>query len=150
MKKGFTLIEMMLVVAIIGVLLVLLIPRVTRSMDKARERATAKNLKSIKLALDQYGEEPDGSFAYPTTKEQAKEILEKAFTDGVVPRAVLRIGAGVVTSNECYVTDDVSNIPVFGGGGWVLITTGSYTGNVYINSTKNNLEGNPYTTYSCW
>ena len=149
MKKGFTLIEMMMVVAIIGILLALLIPRITRTMDKSRERATAKNLKSIKLALDQYCEEPDGSFAYPTTTPEAEEILKEKFPDGVVPRAVLRTGAPAA-SNICYVTGSLTDIPVQPEGGWVLITSGPYRGSVYINSTENNLEGNPYTTYSCW
>lgn len=150
MKKGFTLIEMMLVVAIVGILLVLFIPRITKSMDRSRERATMKNLKSIKLALDQYAEQPDGSYFYPATKEEAKEVLEASFSDGIVPKAVLRISSSVPVLNTCYVTGSPTDIPISGGGGWVLINAGTFKGNVYINSTENSLEGSPYTTYSCW
>ncbi|MDI6752616.1 MAG: type II secretion system protein [bacterium] len=149
MKKGFTLIELMLVVAIIGILLVLFLPRATRMMDKSRERTTARNLKSIKLALDQYCEQSDGAYAYPETGESFKEILEQGFPDGIVPRAVLRMGA-VDASNACYVVGSPTDIPISPEGGWVLINAGPYRGNIYINSTDNDTNKNPYTTYSCW
>ncbi len=147
---GFTLIELMIVITIIGVLLVILLPRITLLTDKAREKTLHKNLKNIKLALDSECENADGGYNYPTTAIEFRNILERKFD--VIPRAVLRITSGVPPSNECYVTDDVANIPVGPplGGGWVFITEGKDRGRVCINSIALDTEGRSYLTYECW
>ena len=49
-QGGFTLIEMLIVVAIIAILIMVSIPLVTTSLDKAREATDAANLRSAKAA----------------------------------------------------------------------------------------------------
>lgn len=147
--SGFTLIELMVVITIIGILLILLLPRITLVMDRSREKTTYKNLKGIKLAVDIYSERPDGGYDYPTTADQLKEILNKKF-DNQIPRAVLRISSGVSASNECYLAESTAFIPVAPEGGWVFITSGGNRGDVFINSTVLDTNKNSYTTYLCW
>ena len=53
-NKGFTLIELMVVVAVIGVLAALLVPQVSKLVDKARVAKTASELISIRNAMDMY------------------------------------------------------------------------------------------------
>ena len=50
-KKGFTLIEMLVVIAIIAVLVAIVIPTVTSATDKAAAATTAANLRSIKAEI---------------------------------------------------------------------------------------------------
>lgn len=47
-KKGFTLIEMLVVVAIIAILVAISIPMVSGALDKARKAADAANLQAAK------------------------------------------------------------------------------------------------------
>ncbi|MEW6103071.1 MAG: prepilin-type N-terminal cleavage/methylation domain-containing protein [bacterium] len=148
-ELGFTLVELMVVVTIIGILLVLLLPRMTLLMDRSREKTTHKNLKSIKLAIDSYSERTDGGYNYPTAKDDLKQVLEEKFS-GSVPRAVLKLGSGIPASSECELAGSVTDIPVGNNGGWVFITAGPDRGNVYVNSTAFDTNQNPYTTYSCW
>lgn len=50
-KKGFTLIEMLVVIAIIAVLVSIIIPTVTSATDKAGAATNAANLRSIKAEV---------------------------------------------------------------------------------------------------
>ena len=72
-KKGFTLIEMLVVIAIIAVLVAIIIPVVSSATDKAAAATNAANLRSYKAELvTSYlanGEEKLASFTAPTIKE---------------------------------------------------------------------------------
>lgn len=62
-KKGYTLLELMIVVAIVGILVMLAIPNFQQSAIKARETALKQNLFTMRTVLDQYyadrGDYPD-------------------------------------------------------------------------------------------
>jgi general secretion pathway protein G len=51
---GFTLIELIVVLAIIGLLLSLAAPRFSTGVDRSKEAVLRQNLKTIRSALDQY------------------------------------------------------------------------------------------------
>lgn len=53
-EKGFTLIEIMVVVAIISILVATALPQFTRQSDRAREAATLAGLRSMKAVVEQY------------------------------------------------------------------------------------------------
>lgn len=54
MKKGFTLVEIMIVVAIIGLLAAIAIPSFMRARTTAQKNACINNLRQIEAAKDQY------------------------------------------------------------------------------------------------
>jgi len=62
-KKGYTLLELMIVVAIVGILVSLAIPNFQQSAMKAKETALKQNLFTMRAVLDQYyadrGDYPD-------------------------------------------------------------------------------------------
>ena len=51
-RKGFTLIEMLVVIAIIAVLIAIIIPTVTSSTDKAKAATDAANLRAVLATLN--------------------------------------------------------------------------------------------------
>jgi prepilin-type N-terminal cleavage/methylation domain-containing protein len=68
-KKGFTLVEIMIVVAIIGIIIAIAVPAFLRARENSRGRACQENLQKIDGAKEQYALEfklSNGStIAYP-------------------------------------------------------------------------------------
>ncbi len=74
-KRGFTLIELMLVVIIIGALVAMVMPRLTGRGEQARSAAAQADIQAnIATALKLY-ELDNGSF--PTTEEGLNALLSK-------------------------------------------------------------------------
>ena len=80
-QKGFTLIEIMVVVIILGLLAGLVLPRILGQEEKAKFEATKVQIRSIEGALDAY--KLDNSF-YPTT-DQGLDALIKKPESGRIP-----------------------------------------------------------------
>src|SRR6266478_4710064 len=53
-KKGFTLIELMITLSIVALLLTLVAPRYFRSIDKARDQVLIHQLNAMRQAIEQY------------------------------------------------------------------------------------------------
>jgi len=52
--RGFTLVEIMVVISIIVILLAMALPIYSRSLKRAREDALRKNLETLNQSIDQY------------------------------------------------------------------------------------------------
>jgi general secretion pathway protein G len=80
-QKGFTLIEIMVVVIILGLLAGLVLPRILGQEEKAKVETTKVQIRSLEGALDAY--KLDNNF-YPTT-DQGLDALIKKPESGRVP-----------------------------------------------------------------
>lgn len=73
-QTGFTLIEVMVVVVILGILAAVVVPRIMDNPDKARITKAKQDIRAIESALDLYRLD---NFTYPTT-DQGLEALVSA------------------------------------------------------------------------
>ena len=79
-QRGFTLIEIMVVIAILGILAALIVPKIMSRPDEARRVAAKQDIGSIKQALDLY--RLDNS-RYPTQDQGLQALISKPTTDPV-------------------------------------------------------------------
>ena len=63
-RRAFTLVEILVVIAIIGVLAAILFPAFATARERSRSTACLSNLKQIGAAMAMYGADYDGRFPY--------------------------------------------------------------------------------------
>lgn len=73
-QRGFTLLEIMVVVIIIGILAVVVIPNVLPRADKARITAATADIRTLAATLDAY--RLDNSF-YPSTSQGLQALVTR-------------------------------------------------------------------------
>lgn len=81
-SSGFTLIEIMVVIVILGILAGLIVPRIMGRPEEARRTKAALTLRSLDSALKLYKLD---NGVYPTTEQGLEALIEKPET-GTVPR----------------------------------------------------------------
>lgn len=78
LQKGFTLIEVMVVVVILSILAAVVVPRIMDNPDKARAAKAKQDIRALEAALNLYKLD---NFQYPTTDQGLEALVEKPSAD---------------------------------------------------------------------
>lgn len=143
-SKGFTLIELMIVVAIIGILAAIAIPKFAQMLEKAREGNTKGNLGTLQSAASTYYADLQG--IWPTTLNTFSTYSFSRYLDVI---STVKVTAAFVPAAPSPVGNIVtmtclSKAPTGGSTGWLYDST---TGCVYVNSTVKDSRAIPYSFY---
>ncbi|OGR69412.1 MAG: hypothetical protein A2081_00455 [Elusimicrobia bacterium GWC2_61_19] len=157
-KKGFTLIELMIVVAIIGILAAIAIPKFADLINKSKEGATKGALSSVRSALQVYYGDNEGWF--PTDNFTDSLLLNAKYINEI-PMAKLptttHADSKVVNVNGSSTTyESGANAETAvgtAGGGWAYFNSPSYPsvwGTFVANCIHEDIKGQSVTANISW
>jgi general secretion pathway protein G len=123
--RGFTLIELMVVLTIMGILITIAQPSLKQSITRARESVLREDLFQMRDALDQYYAD---NGKYPSQLTDLVNATDKG-------RSYLR---------------DIPKDPFTGAVDWITVTLGSEDGGVFDVHSASPLVATDGTAYNSW
>ena len=126
-QSGFTLIELMIVMAIIGILITLAIPSFVGAIRHAREAALKEDLQTMRTAID----------TYTMDKQKGPQSLDDLIQDGYL-RAIPE--DPMTRSKDTWVTESSDSMVS-------LDETEPGITDVHSGSTDTGTDGQPYSSW---
>ena len=131
-ESGFTLIELMIVVAIIGILAVIAVPQFLSYRNKTRVAAMVSTSQSIRVALSSFAaDDPDNEFPLTADIADYADLVDLVGLNGVslqpavpLPKAFIWDSYTYVTGNSDYEMWFQITGPAAGDiGSWIRLTS---------------------------
>jgi prepilin-type N-terminal cleavage/methylation domain-containing protein len=134
-KKGFTLIELMIVVAIIGILAAIAIPKFADLITKSRESATKGSLGSLRGAITIYYSDMEGVWPNSVTANSLDSLVTKYIEE--IPSALSPKQTTSTNGNDGHDANPAVANAAGDTGGWVYYqSTGAVSVNCSHEDTK--------------
>jgi len=159
-KKGFTLVELMIVIVIIGILAAIAIPKFADMVDKSKEGATKGQLTSLRSALNIYYSDNEGKYIKTSNTQSTTpdSTLGQNLQTYLVPKYIASIPVAKLPiknnnhsctqeSSTVYAVDfPTANVTTAGGWAYDGKETNSSWGDIRVNCSGKTLDLNHYWT----
>ena len=139
-RHGFTLLELMVTITVIGILTTITVPRLAGVLRRGQEGSTRGNLGSIRSALGIYYAETEGLYPDDALVLAAGGRFLKSFPKALIPphhtaSNSVSLGAGTVGINDV--------------GGWAYsnLSSDSEFGHLWVNCTHTDSKGTAWSSF---
>ncbi|MDD5687697.1 MAG: prepilin-type N-terminal cleavage/methylation domain-containing protein [Elusimicrobia bacterium] len=157
-NKGFTLIELMIVVAVIGILAAIAIPKFGNLLRTAKEGATKGSLGSIRSAITIYYGEMEGEYPVAVKADGSSPVNNESIstfdsapmiTKYIDKCPSVRLGRpGLIDSNECIYCLSLGALTVVAGQSGKWWYRGQQVGDLLIAASDfKDIRGNYITNW---
>ena len=140
MRRGFTLIELVIVMAVLAILASVAMPLVRVSIKKGKELELRRDLRIIRQAIDKYKENYD-KHLYKKEEEVDRSGYPKTLEELVEKKILRRIPTDPFTANADWITRSYTDDPE------TSITDGKDVFDIKSAAEANAMDG---TKYSEW
>jgi prepilin-type N-terminal cleavage/methylation domain-containing protein len=137
-NKGFTLVELVVVVMILGILAAVAAPKVMGTSAKAKDNGVKQTLAVIRDAIERYSAENGGLLPGADDTEATFKLNLKDYLRGAFPKCPVAL-----TDDVVVIVDTGSPAATDAGGSWMFSTD---TGEFIVNSTAD-VPSMPGVTY---
>ena len=112
-KKGFTIVELVIVIAVIAILAAVLIPNLSRLVGKANESKALQEARNTvsSMELEEDGQMPEGTYYIKSGKYYVTVENQQVVANSVTATAPAELGARLYVGNDAF-----SNVEVYKAG----------------------------------
>lgn len=112
-KKGFTIVELVIVIAVIAILAAVLIPNLARLVEKANESKALQEARNTvsSMELEEDGQMPEGTYYIKSGKYYVTVENQQVVANSVTATAPAELGARLYVGNDAF-----SNVEVYKAG----------------------------------
>ena len=137
--KAFSLVELMIVVAILGILAAIVMPEFQNQSQRAKEAAAKDNLRILREAIERYGNDPTKTAASAFVLSQL--TITNNYLSEIPENPLNGYSAFYIVPSTGTITDGMA---VGSAQGWVYQPS---TKTIKINLTGTDSQGNNYFDY---
>ena len=137
-SKGFTLIELMVVIVILGILSAVIAPRIPQFVNKAKDGRTKGNLATLRSTLNIYYSDNDGWYPADGTNGPVTSLVPKYIKK--IPICSVA-GTGHGSGTDTFDLDDILGDDDLGCWGYVATTTLGNWGDLWVECTHTDTGG---------
>ena len=144
-RAGFTLIELMIVVAVIGLLSAIMLPKMNGLIAKSRESGLKGSLSSLRSAVHIYYASAEGIYPADLTSLTVNAAYLASIPKGIIPPVSEQGNPGHDSGSGVQTGDGTNPTDVSGGNVWYYVNSGVASGSVFVNCTHRDTTGNLWT-----